>query len=257
MARFVRCPAFRLSVASDTLKRGHQASNRFRQYCKMNFQTPAEVRAVTFDVGGTLIKPWPSVGHVYAEVAAKHGRVIQPAVLDQRFRKAWRELKNFNHAREEWTALVDQTFAGLVESPPSKTFFSELYDRFSEPGAWHVFEDVKPALEALSARGINLAIISNWDERLRPLLDKLELSKYFATIAISCEVGFPKPSPVIFEQASRMLRLAPQHILHIGDSAEQDVAGATAAGYQARLLERGPGESRPGVVRSLWELENL
>ena len=120
-----------------------------------------EVRAVTFDVGGTLIKPWPSVGHVYAEVAAKHGRAIQPAVLDQRFRKAWRELKNFNHAREEWAALVDQTFAGLLISPPSRTFFPELYDRFSEPDAWQIFEDVKPALEALAARGINLAIISN------------------------------------------------------------------------------------------------
>jgi putative hydrolase of the HAD superfamily len=216
-----------------------------------------EVRAVTFDVGGTLIKPWPSVGHVYAEVAAKHGRAVLPAVLDQRFRKAWRELKSFNHAREEWAALVDRTFAGLLISPPSQTFFPELYDRFSEPDAWHIFEDVKPALEALAARGINLAIISNWDERLRPLLDGLDLSKYFTTIVVSCEVGFPKPSPVIFEQAAKMLGLAPEFILHIGDSAEHDVAGATAAGYQVRLLERGLEDTSEGVIRSLWELRGL
>jgi FMN phosphatase YigB (HAD superfamily) len=31
------------------------------------------VEAVTFDVGGTLIEPWPSVGHIYAEAASKLG----------------------------------------------------------------------------------------------------------------------------------------------------------------------------------------
>ena len=221
----------------------------------MNFSP--EVRAVTFDVGGTLIKPWPSVGHIYAAAAAKYGCKIQPAVLDQRFRNAWRELKNFSHAREEWSALVDRTFAGLLESPPSETFFSELYDRFSEPDAWHIFEDVVPTLESLAARGINLGIISNWDDRLRPLLDKLDLSKYFKATMVSCEVGFPKPSPVIFEQAAKRFGLAAQFILHIGDSAEHDVAGARAAGYQARLLERGPTDPGEDVIRSLLELKNL
>jgi hypothetical protein len=33
-----------------------------------------EIRAVSFDVGGTLIEPWPSVGRAYAEVAARHAR---------------------------------------------------------------------------------------------------------------------------------------------------------------------------------------
>jgi putative hydrolase of the HAD superfamily len=220
--------------------------------------TPAaEVRAVTFDAGGTLIQPWPSVGQVYAEVAAQHGHKISPAVLNQRFGKAWRERKDFNHAREEWAALVDQTFSGLVERPPSETFFPELYARFSEPKAWRIFEDVQLALEALAARGIRLAIISNWDERLRPLLDGLDLAKYFEAIFVSCEVGFPKPSPVIFEHAARMLGLAPEFILHVGDSREHDAEGATAAGFQARLLERGGEDARTGSVGSLLQLGEI
>jgi len=40
----------------------HVAINRF-----------GGIRAISFDVGGTLIRPWPSVGHVYAEVAAQQG----------------------------------------------------------------------------------------------------------------------------------------------------------------------------------------
>ncbi|HZV34115.1 MAG TPA: HAD family hydrolase, partial [Verrucomicrobiae bacterium] len=147
-----------------------------------------DIQAVTFDVGGTLIKPWPSVGAVYAEVAAQHGKNIPAAVLDQRFAKAWRAQKQFNHAREEWAALVAKTFAGLWEFPLDGQFFSEVYDRFREPDAWHIFEDVLPALDSLAARGINIGIISNWDERLRPLLARLRLAKYFESIIVSCDI---------------------------------------------------------------------
>jgi putative hydrolase of the HAD superfamily len=217
----------------------------------------SEISAVTFDVGGTLIKPHPSVGHIYAAAAARQGVAIEPAVLNYRFAKAWKEFRNFNHARIEWAALVDQTFAGLLPEKPSETFFPELYDEFAEPAAWHIFEDVKPALDALAARGLNLGIISNWDERLRPLLDKMDLAKYFEFIVISSEVGFTKPSPVIFELAARKLGLPPEKILHVGDSRKHDVEGATGAGFQARLLEREIGPRAEGEIGSLSELEGL
>lgn len=215
------------------------------------------IQAVTFDVGGTLLKPWPSVGHVYAEVAARHGGKISPETLNRRFASAWRGLKHFNHSRQEWAALVDETFAGLLKSPPSESFFSELYDRFAAPGSWHVFDDVLPTLDALAARGIDLGIISNWDERLRPLLDRMGLSKYFGAIVVSQEVGFPKPSPVIFEHASRLLGLAPEFILHVGDSREHDVEGAAAVGFQTRWLTREQENAAAGQIKSLLELAKL
>jgi putative hydrolase of the HAD superfamily len=217
----------------------------------------ANILAVTFDVGGTLIKPWPSVGHVYAEVAARHGCSVSPTVLNQRFAQAWWRLKKFNHSREEWAALVDETFAGLSQSTPRETFFHELYNRFAEASAWRVFDDVRPTLDALAARDFNLGIISNWDERLRPLLDQLGLSKYFEAIVVSQEVGFPKPSPVIFEHASRLLGLAPESILHVGDSREHDAEGATAAGFQMRWLARERESAAPGQIASLLELTGL
>lgn len=214
------------------------------------------IKAVTFDVGGTLMKPWPSVGHVYAEVAARHGmKVVSPEVLNRRFAAAWRELKNFNHSREEWAALVDKTFGGTEKKPPGETFFADLYDRFGKSGAWHIFEDVVPALDDLAGRGINLGIISNWDERLRPLLEQLRLAGYFETITISCEIGFTKPSPVIFEHTAKKMGLAPEFILHVGDSLESDVAGAKSAGFEALLIDRGEGGAQEGRIRSLRELE--
>src|SRR5215468_8746396 len=95
------------------------------------------IAAVTFDVGGTLIQPWPSVGHVYAETAARHGVRNAPAeLLQARFQTAWRARKSFDHSRAGWEQLVNEVFAGLTQEPPNRTFFPELYQRFAGPAAW-------------------------------------------------------------------------------------------------------------------------
>jgi putative hydrolase of the HAD superfamily len=210
---------------------------------------------VTFDVGGTLIECWPSVGHIYAEVAARHtGRSLAPAVLNRRFAAAWRAQRNFEHSRSDWSALVDATFDGLLEVSPSQTFFPELYDRFSEPKAWHVFDDVLETLATLSARGLKLGIISNWDERLRPLLRALKLAPYFLVTLVSCEIGASKPAAAIFAAAARQLGLPLEKILHVGDSLEHDFRGAQAAGCHALWLDRAA-PAAPGRISSLREIK--
>ncbi len=216
------------------------------------------MQAVTFDVGGTLIEPWPSVGHVYAEVAAWHGlRNLSPGVLNRQFAAAWRTLKEFNHTRLEWAGLVQATFQGLAATPPGPALFSDLYVRFGEPGAWRVFDDVVPTLEALACRGIKLGVISNWDERLRPLLRRLKLHDYFEAIVVSHEIGFPKPSPVIFQHAAEKLALPPEAILHVGDSLEMDAQGARAASFGALELRRDADGLSPHQVKSLLDLETI
>jgi putative hydrolase of the HAD superfamily len=221
-------------------------------------QSLTSIRAVTFDAGGTLIKPWPSVGHVYAAAAARAGLpALSARELDLRFTTTWRNLRNFHHGREEWAALVDEVFTGLSPKPPSETFFPELFQRFAEPAAWKIFDDVRPALDALASRGINLAVVSNWDERLVPLLEALGLRKYFETIIVSRDIGFAKPSPVIYEHASRKLGLAPEFILHVGDSRREDLEGARAAGFAARLIARDEAQPDPDCLSSLQELDHL
>src|SRR5262249_31362134 len=136
------------------------------------------------------------------------------------------------------------------------TFFSDLYDRFAQADTWRVFDDVLPALELLKSRGLKVGIISNWDERLRPLIRRLNLDIYVQTIVISCEAGACKPSPAIFQQAARELDLQPSEILHIGDSPALDVVGATAAGLQALLLSRSE-KAKPSQLNSLLDLSTL
>jgi putative hydrolase of the HAD superfamily len=215
----------------------------------------AGIRAVTFDVGGTLITPWPSVGAVYAETAARLGYgSFAPELLDQRFRAAWTRCESFNHTRAEWAALVDATFEGLLNPAPSGTFFNRLYDRFSEPEVWHVYDDVLPVLPELRKLGFKLGVISNWDERLRPLLQRLDLAVYFDSIVVSSELGCLKPAPRIFQTAQAELACQPESLVHIGDSLKADVLGAEAAESRAFWLQREPGPARVNVLRSLTEL---
>jgi dihydrofolate synthase/folylpolyglutamate synthase len=215
----------------------------------------APVRAVTFDVGGTLIEPWPSVGDVYGEVAGRHGVQISPEVLNQRFAAAWKVKKNFSYKKSDWSDLVDETFAGLSAKRPSASFFLELYDQFAGAAAWRVYEDVRPCLERLRQNGIQLGIISNWDERLRPLLKALALDRYFDAIVVSVEEGSRKPAPEIFRAAANQLKVPPQAVLHVGDSRVEDFEGARSAGFQALLLTRELGAGNDGAIASLDELD--
>jgi putative hydrolase of the HAD superfamily len=202
-----------------------------------------------------LLEVWPSVGHVYAEVAARNGvKRLSAAALNRRFAAAWRAATRFSHSRLGWARLVDATFRGLTEQPPSQTFFAELYARFASPDAWRVFPDVLPVLDGLAARGLKLGVISNWDERLRPLLKRLKLAGYFEIIIVSREVRAAKPARAIFQHALRRLALPADAVLHVGDSLSMDVRGARAAGLSALLLKRTASVAKAGQIKSLLEL---
>ena len=197
-------------------------------------QALSGIRAVTFDVGGTLIEPWPSVGRIYAQVAARHGVKVAAEDLDRQFAAAWGARKNFSYRLCDWSELVRQTFAGLSAAPPSATFFDALYNHFATAAPWKIFDDVRPCLEELKRRGLKLGIISNWDERLRPAVARIRIWTNILTALLSpARAARKKPGAAIFLAAAAELQTPPEATLHIGDSAPEDVAGARAAGLRA------------------------
>jgi putative hydrolase of the HAD superfamily len=211
------------------------------------------IQAVTFDVGGTLIEPWPSVGHIYAEVATRFDVRAEPEALNAGFRAAWKAKRDFDYSRAAWFDLVRATFGAGQELPPE--FFPAVYERFAEPDAWRIFDDVLPTLDALATQGIRLAAISNWDERLEPLLRRLDLHRWFEAVVVSCDVRFTKPSSAIFAHALRKLALPAEAVIHVGDGVAEDFEGAHAAGLGAVLVRRdGGGEDAARAIRSLREL---
>ncbi len=217
-----------------------------------------DIRAVTFDVGGTLIDPWPSVGHVYAEVAVRHGlRDLDAEQLNREFALAWRSKTSFDYSRPAWAELVAKTFNHCVEPGEQVPFFDDIYARFAQPDSWRIYDDVVPAIEILIDRGIELGIVSNWDERLRPLLKSLKLDRFFRVIIISHEIGFCKPSPVIFNEAARKFTCQAGSILHVGDGQVDDRDGGRQAGFKSVLLNRKSKVRFPDAITTLASLAPL
>jgi putative hydrolase of the HAD superfamily len=209
------------------------------------------LQAITFDAAGTLLEPSPSVGAIYARVAEECGiGPVSVDALNRQFAQAWKAKKNFDYSRRAWWRIVDQTFSGLAHTKPR--FFDHLYDEFALSRCWRVHDDAGPVLERCRSRGLKLGIISNWDERLRPLLEQIGLAPYFDTIVVSVEIGHHKPELEIFRRAAELLQVPAERILHVGDSMEEDMRGAAEAGFQTVLLDRNGNEQ--SAIRSLAAL---
>ena len=213
----------------------------------MNRGPTSPIRAVTFDVGGTLIEPWPSVGHVYAEVARQFGIEAAPDRITSAFMQSWKNRGSFGYSRGEWFSVVCESFGCRV----TEEMFHSIYERFAQPSAWHLFEDVIPALQFAKSRGLKLGIISNWDERLKPLLERFHLVHRFDSVIVSVEVAAHNPESRIFLEAAQALDSPAEESLHIGDSEREDVLGATEAGMQARKIDRQRNESLLEILQSL------
>jgi len=118
------------------------------------------------------------------------------------------------------------------------------------------FPDVRPALEAARARDQRLVVVSNWDVSLIGVLRALELESLLDGIVTSAGAGARKPAPAIFEQALALAGVPAADATHVGDTLDEDVAGARAAGIEPVLIRRGGGPAVPGVrtISSLAEL---
>jgi putative hydrolase of the HAD superfamily len=206
-----------------------------------------KIEAVTFDAGGTLIDPWPSVGAVYAEVAREFGFDCSAERLTAQFKNTWALQTAFRYSRAEWAHVVRHSFGEMADI--TDDLFNAIYERFSEARSWLIYDDVIPTLQTLEGMGLKLAVVSNWDDRLEPLLDQLGLATYFDTILMSSVVGAHKPDPKIFERAADLLSIRVENVLHVGDSWREDVEGARAAGVEAVRIRRCGPERMEDIAR--------
>lgn len=204
-------------------------------------------KLISFDAGGTLFRPYPSVGAIYAEVALRYGCRADEAAIEARFRDLWahKDSMHSGHShltekieKEWWKHLVRDVFAVFDPIDEFDAFFDELYHRFAGPDSWQLFPETLEVLEELRRRGARLCIISNWDSRLLKLCEGLGIHDYFEFILISAVFGASKPNAPIFAEACRLAAVEPHEVIHIGDSLEDDIHGASRSGMQAVLIDR-------------------
>jgi putative hydrolase of the HAD superfamily len=207
-----------------------------------------EADVIFFDAAGTLIYLARPVGWHYALIARKHGLQVDEARMESAFREVWRARParppstgpRVDDDRPWWRALaldVLRTASPSAAKIDGEAWFAELYAHFAQPGIWLLYEDARRCLHRLQGRH-RLAVISNFDGRLRRVLDDLGASANFEKVFISSELGCEKPHRAIFRQALELMNVGPERCIHAGDDPERDWAGAAAAGLGVFRVRR-------------------
>ncbi|KAI7992931.1 Haloacid dehalogenase-like hydrolase domain-containing protein 3 [Camellia lanceoleosa] len=115
-------------------------------------------------------------------------------------------------------------------------YFEELYNYYTTEKAWHLCDpDAEKVFKTLRNAGVKLAVVSNFDTRLRPVLRALNCDYWFDVVAVSAEVEAEKPNPTIFIKACELLGVKPEDAVHVGDDRRNDLWGARDAGCDAWL----------------------
>ena len=206
------------------------------------------IKAIFFDAVGTLFYLTKTVGDHYAYVGHEVGLDLDAQTLERAFHAAWKQMPQRaaidgprkNDDKGWWRELVDLVLDQVAPSLSEfdhDNFFAIAYEHFAEAGVWELYSEVPDVLEELAPR-FQLAVISNFDGRLRLILRHLGISKYFAHVFISSEFGADKPDPEIFRRALNLIHLNADEVLHVGDDPERDWKAATAAGLSVFRLNR-------------------
>lgn len=110
-----------------------------------------------------------------------------------------------------------------------RKLFDRYYAEAAEKGSF-LFPAVADTLGALHAKGLPLALVTNKPTPfVAPLLDALDIAKYFTVVIGGDDVQNKKPHPEPLLLVAEKLSLAPAELLFVGDS-RNDIQAAKAAG---------------------------
>ena len=190
------------------------------------------IKLVSWDVDGTLYSipklKWRLLCVFLREAAKGRGLAVK------------RELEALGHYR----ATVDtaRTAGGILDQTGQQQKARQLLLRVEQ--RWYgpaihktgMRAGVAEVLSFLAASHLPQVVISDYEAKYK--LEALELDGRFASIYVGERLGFVKPSPKVFERVAADFEIPISSLLHIGDRADRDEAGALAAGCQCLILGR-------------------
>lgn len=204
------------------------------------------IEAVVFDLDDTLTDWHGAVGGALAEIAPNLG--FGPADV-ARIRDAMQRFVRVDRAGQ----VVDRQHWRLVESPDPW-----LAAGWLDPGAFVAafreallprlaMHDDFSTLSELAGRH-RIAILSN-NPYARTALEEQGHAHLFEAVVMA-EEPYRKPHPRAFEVAAAQFGCDPAGLVYVGDSIENDVEGALAAGWTPIWIDRfDDGYDLPGVSR--------
>ena len=199
------------------------------------------LRAVLFDVDFTLVRPGPELGgEGFRRAGERHGLTLDAARYEDARLAAIADLQRHPelvHDEEVWFAFTEDIVRGMGGEPGrARACAVELVREWERHENFFLYEDALPALEAMRAHGLRIGLVSNGQ---RDLAEFAEHHRLDVDAAVGSRAhGWQKPHPSIFEAALEALGVPAAEAAMVGDSEEDDVAGARALGMTAILVDR-------------------
>ena len=200
-----------------------------------------DLKAVLFDVDFTIAKPGPLLGpEGYKREGERHGLVLDPDRYAEARAAALVDLQHhpeLDHDEEIWVRFTEDIIRGMGgDGGDVRAVAKAITDGWLQSENFELYEDAIPTLELLRGRGLKVGLVSNTSRDLDAFIRhfRLEVDAWIS----SGSHGKVKPSPTIFRAALDLLEVEPEHAVMVGDSPDDDVAGAVALGMRAFLLDR-------------------
>jgi putative hydrolase of the HAD superfamily len=206
-----------------------------------------DVDLLCLDAGNTVI----FLDHArLADLAAALGYVTTAEVLVRAEGEAKRRAETGDMVDVPWTfrdrpgaagwGKMVATIALLAGFPEARltALLDHVWPVHEAKNLWcRVPDGLGPALDAIRARGVKVAIISNSEGMLDRLFTELGIVGHFDLVVDSGKLGVEKPDPRIFQVALDHFAVPPGRALHLGDVFATDVLGARAAGIRHALID--------------------
>ena len=199
------------------------------------------IKAITLDLDDTLWPIWPTIQRAEQALSAwlaERAPGAAAVFADKEARLALREhvVQSRPELGHDLSAIRRESIRTALHRSQEDTSLAEPAFEvfFAERMRVEFFDDVLPALTALSAR-FPLIAVSNGNAHVA----RVGLGQFFSHSLSASDFGIAKPDVRIFHAAASAVGVSPAHVLHVGDDAALDVLGALDAGMQTVWVNRG------------------
>ena len=184
-----------------------------------------EVRGVVFELDDTLLdqKAWMIRK---LELTWHEEKIVLPA-RTAFLSTALQIIEEGNHA-----CLFDALCLQLGLGDAIRVRMIETYNQ-TQPKDCSLYGDVQATLRQLRRSGYRIGILTdNPPASQRQKLDVCGLLPLTDAGVLTAELGSKKPDPKVFEECARLLDLAPEQLVMVGNNVFRDVQGSCNAGYR-------------------------
>jgi len=213
--------------------------------------SPNNLKAIFFDLDGTLRHSVPSGGEVFTDYVVTLGLQVNNEARLRALR--WEHLYWANsvdlrddllaHSGETEKFWIEYSRRRLIALGASEEWAVEFAPKTSvHMGEFYkpesiVPEDVRRTLPQLKEAGYILGVISNRDKPFHDVLQEHGIGEFFDFSMAAGEVNVWKPDPGIFEHGLRRVNLSAREVMYVGDNYYADVVGSRSAGLEPVLYD--------------------